>query len=109
MGVFENIDKFPVATGDFRHSGVARNLFAKKIDERIPKIGSAHGETDEAFDASRRPQPFAHLGFVFATSKNDASNSVPSSAMCYGHDLFALFMTIQSLDLPYIRFDAGVL
>src|SRR5438874_10342644 len=107
--MFKDFDKFPVTPGDFRHSRVARSLVGKKVNERIPKVGSAHGETDEAFDASRRSQPFAHFFFVFAASKNDASNFVPSAAMCYGHDLFAVFMTIQSLDLPDIRFDASVL
>ena len=107
--MFKDFDELPVAPGNFRHSGFARSFFGKNVNERIPKNRSADGEADEPFNASRRRQPLAHSLIVFSTSKNDASNFVPPAAMCCGHDLFAVSMTIESLDLPDIGLNARVL
>src|ERR1700730_16603914 len=109
MSLFKDFDELLVTPGDFRDSGFPRGLFGKKANERLPEDRSTHGETDESVDASRRRQPFAHFFIVFTTPKNDASNFVPAAAVCYGHDLFAVFTTIESLDLPDIRLNARLL
>src|ERR1700719_316596 len=109
MSVFKDFDELLVPSGDFRDGGFTRGLFGKKANERFPEDRSTHGEADESIDASCRRQPLAHFLIVFTTSKNDASNFVPPAAMCCGHDLFAVFTTIESLDLPDIWLDARVL
>src|ERR1700719_561439 len=107
--MFKDFDEGPVAPGNFRNGGFARCLSSSKINERIPKIRPADSEANEAFDASCGRQPLAHFFVVLATSKNNTANFVPLTAMCCGHDRLAVLMAIESLDLPDIRLNPGVL
>src|SRR5207247_7662674 len=89
--------------------GFARCLPGSKVNEWLPEIRPAHRETDETFDSSGRCQPLAHLLIIFAATKNDATDSIPSIAVRGGHDLFTVIATIKSLNFPDIRLDARVL
>src|SRR2546427_1502932 len=109
MSLLKNADELPVAPGNFRHGGVASRFLRSKINKRFPEIRPANGEADETFDPSRRRQPLAHFVVVFATTKNDAADFVSPIAMRGGHGLFAVLAAIESLYLPDIRFNAGVL
>src|SRR5262249_8550924 len=64
--VLKNIDKLPVSARDLGDGVLARDLLRPHVNEGIPETGPAHGETDEAWNAGRSRQPFAHFFVIFA-------------------------------------------
>src|SRR5882672_3078673 len=107
--ILKNVHKRPISMRNLGHGVLASDLLRPQVDEWIPETGPAHGETDEARNAGRRRQPFAHLFVIFAPAQNDATHFVPAVTPRGGHNLLAVLVAVKPLDLPHIRFDACVL
>src|SRR5262249_14015155 len=107
--ILKNVYELQVSMRNLRHRVRARNLLRPQVDEPVPETGPAYSATDEAFNASRRRQPFAHLPVVFASAQNDEPNFVSATASGRGHNLLAVLAAVEPFDLPYVRFDARVL
>src|SRR6202007_2725739 len=78
-------------------------------DERLPEVGAAYGEADEAGDCGGGGEPLADLGFVFSAAEDDAANFVAAvAAGCCDH-LLAIFVAVEAFNLPDVGFDSCVL
>src|SRR4030095_16906389 len=97
------------AAGDLGDGRSSRRLWGPPTDERLPEVGAADREADEAADAGCRRQPLAHLRLVLAPAEDNAADAVPPAAARRSHDLLAVLATVEPLDLPDVRLDAGIL
>src|SRR5262252_9614212 len=103
MSFFKSVHKLAIAASHLIHRGLPRRLLVAPVDKWLPEVGPTHGETDKAWHAGRRRQPFAHLFVVFSTPQDDAADIV-ATALTHGrHNLRAVLAAVQPLDLPHVR------
>src|SRR5205823_6961462 len=75
----KDVHKLPVATANFSHSGLPRDLLRTPLRERLPETRPAHGEAHEPRDSGRRGQPCAHSGVVLTPAQDDAADFIPTA------------------------------
>src|ERR1700720_1404517 len=105
----EQIYELAIAPRDFGDSLLARRFFAPPGDQRIPKSRAADRKADEARHTGRHRKPVSHFLIVLTAAENDATNPIAASRPGRCHNLLAILAPIETLNLPKIRFDAGVL
>src|SRR5215468_2085719 len=103
MSFFKSVHKLAIAAGHLIHRGLPRRLLVAPVDKWLPEVGPTHGETDKAWHAGRRRQPFAHLFVVFSTPQDDAADFVATTLTHGRHNLRAVLAAVQPLDLPHVR------
>ena len=84
-------------------------LLCPPIYECIPETRSAHRKSDEPGDPGRRVQPLFHFLVVLAAAQNDAADFFAAVTASGGDNSLAILSTVEPLDLPDIRLNAGVL
>src|SRR5689334_10761116 len=104
-------DRRPLAEAprDLGYGDLSTDGVGSPFDHRIEPRRPADGKTDEARDARRDRQPAHHGVLVRPAAEDDAADGRAAAATCRVDDLLAILATIESLDLPDIRLDAGVL
>src|SRR5262245_52047843 len=109
MGFGENIHPLPVTPGDLGDRSLPRALFFFPGKQRLPKGCSSDREADEAWHAGGRSEPDMDMLLVLTPAENDAAHvAAPVSAGGFSHAC-AILATVQSLDLPDVRFDTRLL
>src|SRR5579872_1135968 len=98
--VLEDVDERAVAPSDLGHRLFPGRLVRPPRDQRIPEVGAADGEADEARHARGDLKPFAHFLVVLAPPEDDAADLVASAGPSGGDDRFAIPSPIEALDLP---------
>src|SRR5262249_25123734 len=94
---------------DFGDGLLARRFFAPPGNQRISESGAADRKADEARRSGRHRKPVSHLLVVLAAAENDATDPSTASRPGRCHNLLAIAAPIETLNLPQIRFNAGVL
>src|SRR5260221_1908579 len=106
-GLLEEIHELSIVPCDLGDSLLARRLLGPPGDQRIPEIGPADREADEARHLCRDPEPVPHFAIVLAAAENDATDPVTTAGPRRRDDRLAIFAAIEAFDFPQIRFDAG--
>src|SRR6476661_834501 len=105
----EQIYEPAIAPRDFGDSLLARRFFAPPGDQRIPKSRTADRKADEARHTGRHREPVSHFLIILAAAENDATDPIAAGRPSRCYNLLAILAPIETLNLPQIRFDAGVL
>src|SRR5215471_3140482 len=79
-GLLEDVHELPVPAGDLGDGLLARHPFRAPPDERLPEVGAADREPDEARDSGCGRQPLADLLVVLPAAEDDAADVVPAAA-----------------------------
>src|SRR5215469_215095 len=108
-GIFENIHEFPITTCDLGECRLASDLLGAHVDQWTPETGAPYSESDEAIDCGCSGEPLPHLLIVLSTAEDDAADFLAMATARHGHNLFAVFATVESFDLPNVRLDLRVL
>src|SRR5882724_3670727 len=107
--VLENSNQFAVAARDLRDGGFTCDLLRPKVDQRVPENRTANGKTDKPLNAGCDSQPLAHFLLVLAAAQNNAADVFPPATARDGHNVLAVLVAVEPLDLPDIRFNPCVL
>src|SRR5215470_16492553 len=105
----EQAYELAIAPRDFGDGLLARRFFAPPGDQRIPESRAADRKADEARHTGRHRKPVSHFLIVLAAAENDATDPVAAGRPGRRYNLLAIVAPIETLNLPQIRFDAGVL
>src|SRR5207244_3944612 len=106
---FEDANILLVPTGNFRNGRLAGDLLGVPRDERLPKVGPTHRESDETRHAGGNLEPLVYVFIILAAAEYDAAHLVAPAAPGRGHNRGAVFAAVKSLDFPDVRLDARVL
>src|SRR5919106_4599980 len=109
VGLLEKIHELSIAPRDLGESLLPRRLLGPPGDQRVPEIGAADREADEARHLRRDLEPLPHFPVVLAAAENDAADLVAAARPRRRHDRLAILAAIETFDFPQIRIDAGVL
>ena len=105
----EQVYELAIAPRDFSDSLFARRFFAPPGNKGIPESRAADRKADEARHTGRNRKPISHLLIVLAAAENDATDPVAAGGPGRRYNLLAIIAPIEALNLPQIRFNAGVL
>src|SRR5688572_18267598 len=105
----EHVGEFTVASRNLDDRGLTGRPARSPGDKRFPEIGPADGKADESRHARGYFEPFVNLAIVLAAAQDDATHLFSASASRGDHNFFAIVTTVQTLDLPQIRFDPSIL
>src|SRR6266404_6146171 len=106
---FENLNKLLISASNFGDCVISSYLACAPVNEWTPEARPAHGEANEARNCSCGSEPLADFFIVLAPTEDDAADSVPASAAGSSHNPFAVFLTLEPFDLPYVRLDTRIL
>src|SRR5262249_44633511 len=109
LRAFENANKFLVTSRNLGDGRLPGELTGTPIDHRLPERGPSDCEANESGNRRCDFQPLMNLRVVCTATQNDAADFVPTTAPGRGHDLLVIFAAVEAFDLPYVRFDPGVL
>src|SRR5688500_17972029 len=98
-----------VFLGDLARRGVALEVAVLEALERVPPDRAADGEAGVALHGGALAQPVVDLVVVGPPTQYHADHAVAPVAATGLHDLLAVLTAVDSLDLPDVRLDAGVL
>src|SRR6185436_6172096 len=98
-----------VAPRHLRDGGLARRATVAPADERVPARRPPHGEPHEAGDRGGGREPRLDLRLVLTPSEDDAADAGTTGAPCRVDHGGAVLRAIETLDLPHVGLDAGVL
>jgi hypothetical protein len=105
----EQIYELAIAPRDFGDNLLARRFFAPPGNQRIPESRAADRKADEAWHTGRNRKPVSHLLIVLAAAENDAIDPIAAGRPGRCYNLLAIVAPIETLNLPQIRLDAGIL
>src|SRR6185436_12862855 len=107
--LLKDVHELAVSTRDLGDRAFPRALAGPPSDQRLPEVRPADGKANEPRDAGRRRQPLAHLGLIFTPAQDDAADFAPALAARCCHDVLAVLAPVESLDLPDVGLNLGVL
>src|SRR5689334_21404028 len=107
--VLEDADELAVATRNFVHRLLSRDLVCPPAYERIPKASTADSEADEPRNLRCDCQPLVYFLVVLAAPKDDTADFVSAATACRRYDVLAILTPVEPLDLPNVRLDIRVL
>src|SRR5215475_3583410 len=105
----EQAYELAIAPRDFGDDLLARCFFAPPGDQRTPESRAADRKADEARHTGRHRKPVSHFLIVLAAAENNATDPVAAGRPRRCYNLLAIVAPIETLNLPQIRFDAGIL
>ena len=107
-GQRQRFDPLAVATGDFGDGRFAGDLAGTHVDQGIPEGRSAHGEADEAGNASGDLEPFTYFHVVFTTAEDNRANLVAAAPMS-GVNHLLQSSACRALRSSDVGLDTGIL
>ena len=107
--VLEDTRPLTEASSDSSHRGLPRDFVSAPRRHGLQPCRPADRKTDEAMDTRRDVEPAHHRLLVRPAAEDDAADRRAAVAPRRFDGLLAILATIEPLDLPDIRLDAGVL